>query len=224
VALFTPWRNGPRLIWILTNEITGMDVLLKQRLVGAVVLVALGVIFIPMLLEGPNRTLVPVMDDMPVPEVLAPELPLEHFPPVRKPEQAERAVVTDATGTTVSEESQPNAPLQPDKEEPAPVAVVPPKPEVAPEKPSTVEESATSPVAGSWIVQVVSLSNKGNALTLRDSLRKGGFATQVEQVRVDGKTHYRVRVGPFLERAEADRVRKQIADRFTQNGRVMSWP
>ncbi len=67
-------------------------------------------------------------------------------------------------------------------------------------------------------------SNKGNALALRDKLRKGGFATQVEQVRVDGKTHYRVRVGPFLEQAEADRVRQQIADRFAQNGRVMSWP
>ena len=39
-----------------------MDSVLKQRLVGAVVLVALGVIFIPMLLEGPDDTLVPELD------------------------------------------------------------------------------------------------------------------------------------------------------------------
>jgi len=200
-----------------------MDSLLKQRLVGAIVLVALGVIFIPMLLEGPNRTLVPKMDEMPVPETLAPELPLERFPPVSESRQAERAVVTDATGARVAEEAPPPEPPPSSKTKPAPTPAAPPKPVIAPVKSPVVEAPATKAMKDSWIVQVVSLSNKGNALALRDKLRKGGFATQVEQVRVDGKTHYRVR-GPFLEQAEADRVRQQIADRFAQNGRVMSWP
>jgi len=188
-----------------------MDVLLKQRLVGAIVLVALGVIFIPMLLEGPNQTLVPEMDDIPTPETHAPELPLKPFPPIGEPVQAERAVVTDATA-----EREPVAA----QSTPAPAADAPPKPVQAPVK----TEQPAAAIPGSWIVQVISLSNKANALALRDKLRKGGFSTQVEQVRVDGKTHYRVRVGPFLERVEADQVRKQIADRFEQNGRVMSWP
>ncbi|VAW83205.1 hypothetical protein MNBD_GAMMA14-1754 [hydrothermal vent metagenome] len=203
-----------------------MDSLLKQRLVGAIVLVALGVIFIPMLLEGPNRTLVPKMDEMPVPETLAPELPLERFPPVSEPRRAERAIMTDATGSKIAEEDRTPEALQPAKTEavPKPAAVVPPKPVIAPVKSPAAEAPTTKAMKDSWIVQVVSLSSKGNALALRDKLRKGGFATQVEQVRVGGKTHYRVRVGPFLERVEADRVRKQIADRFAQNGRVMSWP
>ena len=205
-----------------------MDVLLKQRLVGAIVLVALGVIFIPMLLEGPNRTLVPEMDEMPAPETLAPELPLKPFPPVGEPVQAERAVVMEATGADVPEPEVPepsesSQPIEPEAA-PTPAAAAPPEPVKTPVKPVGAEKPAADTPAGSWIVQVVSLSNKANAMALRDRLRKGDFATQVEEVRVDGKTHYRVRVGPFLERAEADRVRAQIADRFEQNGRVMSWP
>jgi len=206
-----------------------MDVLLKQRLVGAIVLVALGVIFIPMLLEGPNRTLVPEMDEMPAPETLAPELPLKPFPPAGEPLQAERAVVMDATGAKVPyvpEVSEPSESPQLAEPEatPAPVVAAPPEPVKAPVKPVVAEKPVAETPAGSWIVQVVSLSNKANALALRDQLRKGDFATQVEQVQVEGKTHYRVRVGPFLERSEADSARKQIADRFAQNGRVMSWP
>ncbi|HHJ14232.1 MAG TPA: hypothetical protein ENJ79_07625, partial [Gammaproteobacteria bacterium] len=57
-----------------------MDTLLKQRLVGAIVLVALAVIFIPMLLEGPGPTLVPDMEDLPEPERLERELSLEPLP------------------------------------------------------------------------------------------------------------------------------------------------
>lgn len=204
-----------------------MDVHLKQRLVGAIVLVALGVIFIPILLEGPSQTLVPEMDDMPTPEMHAPVLPLKPFPPLAEPAQAERAVVTDPTAAETAGTTDSKAPQMPKKPAevkatPAPApAVVPPKPA---EEPVKVGKPATVVPAGSWIVQVVSLSNKANALVLRDKLRKGSFSTQVEQVRVDGKTHYRVRVGPFLKRNEADQVRKQIAERFEQSGRVMSWP
>lgn len=204
-----------------------MDVHLKQRLTGAIVLVALGVIFIPMLLEGPNRTLVPEMDEMPEPEILAPELPLEPFPPVREPEPAKRAIITEPTGAKVAEEPAPEQPA-PSAKEPAPAptqsVVTPPEPVPVPAQSAPAKKPASQPLKGSWVVQVVSLSSKSNALALRDRLRKGGFATQVEQVRVDGKTRYRVRVGPFLERAEADRARQQVAERFEQKGRVMSYP
>jgi len=203
-----------------------MDNLLKQRLVGAIVLVALGVIFIPMLLEGPNRTLVPEMDEMPEPETLAPELPLEPFLPAEAPQPPQRAIVAEPAGAgTVDEVPQksPEPATPAGTPAPVPAAAEPLKPPVA-EKPDTRPAAAPVPdrAADSWVVQVVSLSSKANALALREKLRKGGFATQVEQVRIDGKTHYRVRVGPFLERADADRAREQIAQRFAQNGRVMS--
>ncbi len=204
-----------------------MDNHLKQRLVGAVVLVALAVIFIPMLLEGPDRTLVPDMGEMPEPEVLAPELPLEPFPPGDEPGPALRAIVSDAVAPPVDDKAEPDAAPAASPEaataaaaESAPPAVEQPAPAATP-APATAS-SAPPAVVDAWVVQVVSLSSKANALALRDKLRKGGFATQVEEARIEGKTRYRVRVGPFLERGEAEQARKQLAERFGHKGRVLS--
>ena len=103
--------------------------------------------------------------------------------------------------------------------QPSPAAEpAPPEPPPAP-----AAEPAAGPL-GSWVVQVGSFSNESNALALRDKLRQGGFTTQVEKVRVSGKTHYRVRVGPFLERDEAEQKRNQLADKFKLSGRVLSYP
>ena len=76
----------------------------------------------------------------------------------------------------------------------------------------------------SWVVQAGSFSSEQNALRLRDKLREAAFVTQVEKARVGGKSHYRVRIGPFLERAEAEKSRKQLLDKFTIKGRVLSYP
>ena len=71
-----------------------MDFLLKQRLVGAVVLVALGVILIPMLLEGPDRTPVPEMEALPEPVGQPLSKPLGAFPaPEEIPLMPDPAVV-----------------------------------------------------------------------------------------------------------------------------------
>jgi DedD protein len=69
-----------------------------------------------------------------------------------------------------------------------------------------------------------SFSSEQNALRMRDQLRKNGFATQVEKARIEGKSRFRVRVGPFLERADAEQSRKQIQDKLTLKGRVLSYP
>jgi DedD protein len=69
-----------------------------------------------------------------------------------------------------------------------------------------------------------SFSSEQNALRLRDRLRKAGFVTQVEKVLVNGKTLFRVRVGPYLERAEADGDQKKLAETFDLKGRVLAYP
>jgi DedD protein len=106
------------------------------------------------------------------------------------------------------------APDKPVAEEPAPEKPVPVKTE--PEKP-------TGPL-GNWVVQMGSFSNEQNALRLRDKLRKAGFVTQVEKVSVDARSHYRVRVGPYLERAEADRDQARLEKQLNLKGRVLSYP
>jgi DedD protein len=220
-----------------------MDPVLKQRLVGAVVLVALGVIFIPMLLEGPDDTLVPELDELPELVDPAPSRPLDAFPTMDTLPASPDTSVLAADAAPDSEPRPEPEPLPEPEAAPEPEA----EPEVqaapgaaqsraqpspaaepaAPEPPPAPQEPAAEPAAGplgSWVVQVGSFSNESNAVGLRDKLRQGGFTTQVEKVRVSGKTHYRVRVGPFLERDEAEQKRNQLADKFKLSGRVLSYP
>lgn len=194
-----------------------MDVLLKQRLVGATVLVALGVIFVPLILEGPSQTLVPEMEALPEPEDQVISAPLESFPaPDAIPAEPDTAIIlTDPQPAAVSEApAEPAQPVAEPEPEPEPVAAAP-EPETKPAK---------SAPLGSWVVQMGSFSSEQNARRLRDKLRKNGFVTQVEKARIDGKQRFRVRVGPFLERAEAEQSRKQIQDKLTLKGRVLSYP
>ena len=195
-----------------------MDVLLKQRLVGAIVLVALGVIFVPLILEGPSQTLVPEMEALPEPEDRAISAPLESFPaPDAIPAAPETSIIlADPQPAAVSEAPAEPAQLVAEPEpEPEPVVAEEPEPENKP---------AESDPLGSWVVQMGSFSSEQNALRLRDKLRKNGFTTQVEKARIEGKSRFRVRVGPFLERAEAEQSRKQIQDKLTLKGRVLSYP
>lgn len=194
-----------------------MDVLLKQRLVGATVLVALGVIFVPLILEGPSQTLVPEMEALPEPDDYVLSAPLESFPaPDAIPAEPDTAIIlTDPQPAAVSE-----APAEPAQ----PIAEPEPEPEPAAAAPEPETKPAKSAPLGSWVVQMGSFSSEQNARRLRDKLRKSGFVTQVEKARIDGKQRFRVRVGPFLERAEAEQSRKQIQDKLTLKGRVLSYP
>lgn len=210
-----------------------MEFILKQRLVGAVVLIALGVIFIPMLLEGPNRNLVPEMEPLPEPEDQPVTQPLERFPAAGEipAEPAFSVLQTDSKPAAPPSAEQPEpgkkAPPPAGRELPLPLPEATPQPEAGPEphKPAAAETQLTEPGAlGHWVLQVGSFSNEQNALRLRDKLRGAHFVTQVERVRVAGKTRFRVRVGPYLERTEAQRDQKKLAKTFDISGRVLSYP
>jgi len=77
---------------------------------------------------------------------------------------------------------------------------------------------------GNWVIQMGSFSSEKNALRLRGKLRKAGFVTQVERVHVKEKLHFRVRIGPYLERAEADRDQAKLVKQLDLNGRVLTYP
>jgi len=212
-----------------------MDVLLKQRLVGAIVLVAVGVIFVPLILEGPNRTLVPEMEPLPEPEDQAISAPLESFPaPDAIPAEPDESIILSdpqpaAASETPVEPAQPVVKQEPEVTEPEvtePEVTEPEvtEPEVTEPEPEPENVQAKSDPLGSWVVQMGSFSSEQNALLLRDRLRKNGFATQVEKAIIDGKSRFRVRVGPFLDRADAEQSRKQILDKLTLKGRVLSYP
>ncbi len=74
-------------------------------------------------------------------------------------------------------------------------------------------EAKKTPAAGSWFVQVAAVDEKAAAETVARKLEKDGFhALVMDPLAKDRKTIYRVRVGPFPNKAEADKAKAKLAE------------
>ena len=206
----------------------------KQRLIGAVVLVALAVIFIPMMLKGPvDRGTVNVPIEIPP----RPNMPVSGQTAAEGDHMARRAP-TPVYGESAPAQSD-NAPSQqasaPDKEEapgpaksesttaPAQQSASSTEPKAsAPAGKSEPVATRTPPELAEWAVQVGSFRNKANALGLRDQLRKKGYDAYVDEVELDGKPLYRLRVGPVAKRPKAEELARKLKSEEKVNALVVS--
>jgi cell division septation protein DedD len=78
--------------------------------------------------------------------------------------------------------------------------------------------------AGGFAVQVAAMGSQADASALRDKLRAAGFDGFVDTVTSGGRQLWRVRAGPQIQRADAERVRDQIKARLGLAGNVVSVP
>ncbi|SEO67917.1 SPOR domain-containing protein [Aquisalimonas asiatica] len=212
----------------------------KQRLIGAVVVVALAVIFLPMLLQGPvdRGTTDMAMDIPPRPEVEqgpadadepvadgdeapAPDEPQE---PGEAASQLEAVPLPQSEHADAADDDEPG-----DAPPPEPEAV--PEEEVADEDPpeapaeDTADASDENDELASWAVQVGSFTSESNALGLRDRLREMDFSAYVDRLERDGEdTIYRLRVGPVVERDEAEALLEELQADADMDGLVVSHP
>ena len=217
----------------------GLDKVMKQRMVGALVLVALAVIFLPMLftkedelrqvqVEAPQAPAVPALPQVQVEPVQVPEPQIIPESSVaNQPVTAPSTPIAPVPSAPVAETPKPTTPLPTPapatKPAPAPaVAAAPAKPAAAPAPvPAATQASANKvdpnglPV--SWSVQLASLSNRASADSLQKTLRSQGYNAYVRSA--DGMN--RVFVGPVIERAEAERLRDVISRQQKLKGFVV---
>jgi DedD protein len=183
----------------------------KYRIVGAIVLVALVVIFVPMILSGrePPPELKGAREAPPRAEIAETRMVVTPIADEAEPkESSEAAQVTPPAESKPAPEAEPVAPV----EKPA----VAKKPEPAPAKPAAVK------IEDGWMVQVGTFSNTENATRLRDRLKSLGHSVHADSVTVGGKKAMRLRVGPFADRARADRAQAQIRKETGVAGVVQS--
>jgi DedD protein len=64
------------------------------------------------------------------------------------------------------------------------------------------------------VIQVLVSSEEDKAREILDRLRSNGFRAFLSPVADGGRTLYRVRVGPFEEKAEAERVAERLRRAF----------
>jgi DedD protein len=192
-----------------------LDNVFKQRMVGALVLIAVAVIFLPMLFTRQDETRQVQVDAPAAPQ--APVAPQVKVEPVAVPEPQmlpEEPIVEEQAAPATGQPSMPIAPAPPVASAAAtpaskPAAKPAPAPATAPA--TTAKAAAPSGVDAnglsvSWSVQLASMSNRANADNLQKTLRAQGYNAYI---RTAGGVN-RVFVGPLIERAEADRLRDQL--------------
>ena len=193
-----------------------MDPGMKQRLIGAAVLVALAVIFLPMLVQGPapdsGVSDVPLsMPDAPAANYETRDLPL--VTPGTAPDGG-------ALGMSSTPPSADGAPF-PDADTANPAAGPSSSTAVplgdggaskAEPLPATSGEMFPAPTAGGdYAVHFGSFSSSAAADKVVGSLRASQLPGYREQGLVDGKPVWRVRIGPYASRADAEAARLRAA-------------
>ena len=168
-----------------------MDTKLKQRLIGGAVLIALAVIFLPMLVHGPApdsgvgdvSTRVP---DAPAGKFETRELPLGPAAGQTALPAPAASAVAPAEPSAAANEAAADAPAR--------AAAVPADPDVA---------------AGQWAVSFGAYASTRDADAVLSRLRQAGLEGFKEEAQLNGRQAWRVRVGPYPDRALAEAGRLQ---------------
>lgn len=188
----------------------------KHRLIGAAVLVLIGVIGFPLLFDSQPR---------PVPVDIAVDIPNKNTTrPLITPQPVPQPVTQPVLAST-SEAGTPPAAVEapvvvpPSAASPAVVAAPAARVPVAPQTDDsararalldgkTLSSAAASEVR--MVVQVGAYAEAAKAREARSKLEKAGFKTYTQVVDTQDGQRTRVRVGPFPNRAEAEQVAGKI--------------
>lgn len=201
----------------------------RRRLIGAVVLLAIGVIVFPMLFETQPR---PLPHDIPIelprrdgvtprPPALPRTTPAVTELPVAEP----AAPPASAVEAPVVAEATPAAPVPAPVQAPAPAAPTPEPEKVekvekvekaekpapaARATPASAAASAADGKAGRFVVQVGAYTDANTLRDVRAKVEKLGLKTYTQSVDTDAGKRTRVRVGPFATRQEADSASSKL--------------
>ena len=202
-----------------------MDRQLKQRVVGAAVLVMVGGIFIPLFLDNSSveRELpeVPSIPPLPQTNFSSRVVPLSESD-IDALEQRSRANVTPPRPP----ESVPEpAPLNSDTDVTKAQSAAMATDSTPAAEPSMEKITVPSPRAGvaAWTVQLGSFANDANAKRLIEKLRADGYPAYLQRQAGADATEFKVRVGPQIRRDEAEKVLLQLQQKFALKGMLLRY-
>jgi len=192
---------------------------LKERIIGAAVLVVFVVLVVPVFLDGPPQS----------GEIVSERVPL----PGQAAEDETRTVVLDRDRDEPVPVPAPVTQPETDRQQPEPPKPEPetearvepePEPEPAPAKPAAQQPTAAgNSSTGMWAVQLGSFGNQQNAERLAADLRKQGFAAFLSQLSTGSGELHRVRIGPQKDRESAEAMAQRLA-KAGHKGQVVPHP
>lgn len=209
----------------------------RRRLIGAAALLLAAVIVVPMVLDPSPR---PVPDTVPIdiPSEKTPFTPRLPLPPVPDPGAGQGASTTepmaDAPKAAVPVESKKAAQTRAAEDTPgATNATAPDKPVEKPAAKAQADADKAAeaqrardildgklpkttasqpPAGGKYFVQAAALRSEQAAGELSAKLKKAGLRSFTERVQASDGTRWRVRVGPYATRQEAERARTKLRE------------
>jgi DedD protein len=202
----------------------------KERLTGAVILVAAIVLLVPELLSGPHREAAPAAAALAGPPLRSLQVDLREDSrkaPADAP-AGEPAAADSAPAPTVAGPAQPTLPATPAAIAPSlrtqpstPPVIAPsvpassapargPSGAAASGPPRAAPAAAAESTAGGWLVQVGTFASRANAERLAHELRSHGFKTGIFESAGKGRALYRVRVGPVPDHAAAQALATRL--------------
>lgn len=203
-----------------------MDRALKERIVGAIVLVIFIVLVVPVFLDGPQEDQEVVSESVTLPGQNGQErkrqtIVLERDREVPMPaaatatrEESDGATTEELQPTPVPDET---AISEDSRDEPAETVAaaapdpVPPEPRQPDPEPEPPRQEPAQSSTGMWAVQLGSFSNKENAERLAAELRGKGYAAFLSQLQNNGQQLHRVRIGPQKDRESAESTASRLS-------------
>jgi len=196
-----------------------MERTLKERIIGAIVLVTFVVLVVPVFLDGPpeggatvsERVLLPGQAGQDTKTVV---LNRERDEPIPAANREENTNTPAKVAVSKPEEERPVPVKEPEPARVEAQSVPEPRPELT---------STAASTTGMWAVQLGSFSNRENAEKLAADLRKQGFAAFLSQLKTDSGQLQRVRIGPQKDRESAELMASRLS-KIGREGQVVPHP
>ncbi|MYD43756.1 MAG: hypothetical protein F4W90_07665 [Gammaproteobacteria bacterium] len=171
-----------------------MEIQTRDRIVGGVFVIALAVIFVPMLFDEPRG---PALEIEPMTD-----FELESVPPIPLPNTDRAIAKRDELRDLVDEDGYM-------VESGTRLGDV------------TLIQNPTE--SDAWAVQLASFIEEQHVVALRERLQRDGQPTWISETKVDGQLMTRVAVGPFLDADEAEAFRASISERYEIDAVVVGY-
>ncbi|MGI9270692.1 MAG: SPOR domain-containing protein [Woeseiaceae bacterium] len=205
-----------------------MDRALKERIIGAIVLVLFVVLVVPVFLDGPTNDGEIISESVPLPG----QSDEESRTVVLERDRTEPVPAATSNNSAPEPEPQPQSETTPIQAAPAQQITAPdPEPEPAPKRepepvaatPTPEQNNLVASTTGMWAVQLGSFGSQANAEKLAADLRKQGFAAFLSQLSTGSGELHRVRIGPQKDRESAEAMAGRL-QKAGHKGQVVPHP
>ena len=175
---------------------------LQQRLWGAAVLIALAVIFLPLLLDGSGSE--------------------SQFRRVERLREEPPRIIGGRESANTDPVDAQSAPATTEATGAEAAAREAPLPEVRAVDSPRQRLDVGSARLTAWVVQAGSFRDEQNALAVRDRLRRAGFPSFVSSS--TDNAYFRVQVGPMIDKQRAAQIREQVVSLLGREALVVTYP